>query len=182
MAVLAVATLTMAILTMAVLSVAVLTMAILTMAWHRVAREWEQAAQKTPLRGYRPHHAAPPPLAWPHTRGMATRPITRPPFPPHPPLQARDSEREKARLETELEQETERAFNLGSTSFTDSRSRGSSYPPSPALSSTSTPALISPRLVLTLPYSPARDHSRRDSSRPRLTCNVHAWHVPGPPY
>jgi len=77
---------------------------------------------------------------------------------------ARDSEREKARLETELEQETERAFNLGSTSFTDSRSRGSSYPPSPALSSTSTPALISPRLVLTLPYSPARDHSRRDSS------------------
>ena len=85
------------------------------------------------------------PLAWLHTRNIA------------PCSQARDSERDRARLETELELETERAFNLGS----GSQSRCSSYPPSPALSSTSgTPAMISPRL-LTLPYSPGL---RRESS------------------
>jgi len=69
---------------------------------------------------------------------------------------ARDSEREKARLETELEIETERAFNLGS----GSQSRGSSYPPSPALSAASAPSnLISPRLgLLSLPFSTSGSH------------------------
>ena len=78
---------------------------------------------------------------------------------------ARDSERENARLETELELETERAFNLGSAS--GSHSRCSSYPPSPALSSTSglNLAMISPRqMSLSQPYSPTRSSRDLDAA------------------
>ena len=84
--------------------------------------------------------------------------------------QARDSERDRARLETELELETERAFNLGS----GTGSRCSSYPPSPALSSTSgTPAMISPRL-LTLPYSPGLLRRENSSDAPSGRCDIRA--------
>jgi len=83
---------------------------------------------------------------------------------------ARDSERDRARLETELELETERAFNLGS----GTGSRCSSYPPSPALSSTSgTPAMISPRL-LTLPYSPGLLRRENSSDAPSGRCDLRA--------
>ena len=68
---------------------------------------------------------------------------TPPPLPPPPSLPL-------------AQIETERAFNLGSHS--GAPSRGSSYPPSPALSATHmplTPGALSPR-VLNLPYAARR--------------------------
>lgn len=120
---------------------------------HRVAREREKARESG--REGTASSSWLTPLAWLLTRNICIL-----------CSQARDSERDRARLETELELETERAFNLGS----GSQSRCSSYPPSPALSSTSgTPAMISPRL-LTLPYSPGlrREYSSDAPSGARL--------------